>query len=457
MVTDTKPIRIKLPPLHSGGQLQIAESDARFKVVMCGRRYGKTTLGVWLCTRDSLQGKRTWWVAPTYKIAKEGWLILKRLAQQLRQIPELKDIDIREGDREVVFPNGGSIEIRSSDTEDGLRGAGLDGVVMDEAASQRESAWTEEIRPALVDKRGWCLFIGTPKGNNWFAKLYKQAASGERKNWAAWKYTTWDNPLISDEERVELETEYAGRPDKYNQEIMADIGASQYLVYPQFDRSVHIWKWAIPKFDAYFGGLDFGGDQIGAHKSAGIAAGYIEALDTLILLREFEEAGPNITERQLNWIGETEAIFKMLNRKHNKSAPLFWAGDKSQQKFIDILRTFGYRVAPNKGGTGSVRAGIDLVSSRLELRELPQNVRGVFGVDRMARLYYMPELTKFPEHMESYHNYEPKDGNDVVHRDNPVKVNDDLDDALRYLVERKDSRVLGDPQKLYGNILARGR
>lgn len=454
-------VNIKLPPLHqgrdnSGGQVAIASSSARFKVVMCGRRWGKTTLGVWLCVRTALNGGRTWWVAPTYKIAKEGWIILRRLAFQLKSIPQLKDIDIREGDKEVVFPGGGSIEIRSSDTEDGLRGAGLDGVVMDEAASQRESAWTEEIRPALVDKRGWCLFIGTPKGNNWFAKMYVRAASNDRSNWKAWKYTTWDNPLIKDEERIELEEEYAGRPDKYKQEILADIGASQYLVYPQFNRDIHMWKWAIPKFDYYLGGLDFGGDQIGAHKSAGIVAGYVDSLDSIILMREFEESGPNITERQINWIGETEAICQMLNRKHHTRGPVFWAGDKSQQRFLDILRTYGYRVMPNKGGTGSVRAGIDLVSARLELRDIPDNLRQTFGVSQLPRLFYLPELTKFPEHMESYHNYEPKDGDDVIQKDNPVKVNDDLDDAFRYLVERKDGRVIGDPQKLYKNILFGG-
>lgn len=462
---ESPPLQIKLPPLHqglngSGGQVAIAMSPARFKVVMCGRRWGKTTLGVVLCVRTALSGGRTWWVAPTYKIAKEGWVILRRLAYQLKRIEQLKDIDIREGDKEVVFPEsvgGGSVEIRSADTEDGLRGAGLDGVVMDEAGSMRESAWTEEIRPALVDKRGWALFIGTPKGNNWFAKRWKDAESGRRSNWAAWKYSTWDNPLISDEERILLEEEYAGRPDKYAQEIMADIGASQYLVYPTFNRDIHMWKWPIPKFDMFLGGLDFGGDSIGAHKSAGIAGGYVEAIDSIILLREFEESGPNITERQMNWIAETTAIFQQMNRQKNGRAVTFWAADKTQSAFISVLRTNGYRIVPSKGGTGSVRAGCDLVAARLEIRDVPSNIRDTFGVTKLPRVFYMPQLTKFPDHMESYHNYEPRDGDDDIQKDNPVKVNDDLDDAFRYLVERKDGKVIGDPQKLYANVLFRGR
>jgi hypothetical protein len=451
-------IKIELPPLHSGGQQLIAMSPARFKVVMCGRRYGKTTLGVWLCVKSAINGGRAWWVAPTYKIAKEGWIILKRLANQLRTINNnALGVEVREGDMMVNFNAvDGSIEIRSSDTEDGLRGAGLDFVVMDEAASQRESAWTEELRPALMDKRGSALFIGTPKGNNWFAKYWARASTNDRANWAAWKYTSYDNPLITAEEKTELEEEYAGRPDKYAQEILADIGASQYLVYPTFNREVHMWKWPIPKIDVFLGGLDFGGDQIGAHKSAGIAAGYIESIDTILLMREFEESGPNITERQTNWVGETEAVFKMMAKKHRNNPPFYWAGDRSQQRYIDILRSYGHRIIPSKGGTGSVRAGIDLISSRLEVREASIGMQKLFGVSQMPRLFYLPELTQFPHRMENYHNYEPKDDEDAVQKDNPVKVNDDLMDAFRYLVERKDGRVMGDPNVIYKNQLIGG-
>lgn len=460
MVTSTKSrtVNIQLPPLHAGntyyckyhdtihqsggGQLAVVNSPARFKVVMCGRRWGKTVLGVWLCIRTSLQGGRTWWVAPTYKIANEGWVILKRIARQLEAAG--LEVEVRESDKQILFAqSGGMVEVRTSDVEDSLRGAGLDGAVIDEAASHRESAWFEELRHALIDHQGWALFIGTPKGKNWFTRLFDRGNSG-LKNWASWKFETWDNPTITSEEKDELEVEYAGRQDKYRQEILADIGASQFLVYPEFSREVHMWRYALPQFVSYYGGLDFGGDQIGAHKSAGIIGG-LTATDDIILLDEFEEAGPNITERQINWIGEQEGRLALYHRnKKLSTVPIFWRGDKSQSKFLDILRTYGYRVTPNKGNTGSVRAGIDLVSARLAVR------------NGKPKLYYLPHLTKVPEHFENYHNYEPKEG-DVPQRDNPVKVNDDLDDAIRYLIEGKDGHVVGDPQKLYGNILSKVR
>lgn len=442
-------LEINLPPLHSGQQ-EIANSPARFKVVMCGRRFGKTFYGSRECFAYGLSGKRAWWVAPNYKIANEGWTTLKVLARQVNDsLAETKyKIDIREADRQLVFDwfdkrEPGMVEVRSSDVEGSLRGAGLDLAVIDEAASHRASVWTEELRPALIDKRGGCIFIGTPKGNNWFAQLYERTIKGFSPNWKAWKRTTWDNPLISLDEREEIEAEYTGRPDKYAQEIMADIGASQYLVYPQFNREVHSWKKDIPRFVAYYGGLDFGGDQIGAHKSAGIIFGITEH-DEMIALREFEESGPNITERQSLWMGETEQRLKMLHmRNHWPNAPIFWTADKSQFRYIDVLKSYGYKIQKTKGG--KVRAGVDLVSARLTLR------------NGKPMMYYLPHLTKFPEHMESYHNYEPNDDIDVVQKENPVKVNDDLDDAIRYAVERKDGRTIGNPQELFKNSLLKLR
>lgn len=435
-------VQITLPPLHkgrdgTGGQITIAENKTRFKVIMCGRRWGKTMFGVWVSIRTGLQGGRVWWVAPTYKIANEGWTELKKLAYQINEAAGKDFVEIRESDKQLIFPNGGMVEVRTSDVEGSLRGAGLDGVVVDEAASHRESIWVEELRPALIDKRGWAVFIGTPKGRNWFSRLYDRASNDAYPNWAAWKKETWDNPFISDDERIEIEEEYSGRPDKYKQEILADVGASQYLVY-NFDRDVHRWTREAPQFIAYYGGLDFGGNSIGSHKSAGVIAGLTKN-DELIILDEFEEAGPNVTDSQLNWIGSNEARLKMIHRTlRYTQAPIFWAGDRSQMKFLDVLKTYGYRVIPSKGGGGSVLSGLDLVVTRLALR------------NGKPRLYYMPHCLKTVEHFETYHYFEPKDG-DLQQRDNPVKVNDDLDDAIRYMVERCDGHVQGDPQKMYGN------
>lgn len=170
----------------------MAASRARFKVLAAGRRWGKTSLGVTLGLRTGLEGGRAWWVAPTFPLAQVGWRVLKHLS---RKIPR---VEVREADRMVALPGGGEIQVKSADNPDSLRGAGLDGVVIDEAAYAKEEAWTESLRPALADRQGWALFISTPDGLNWFHRLYERA--GRLAGWQAWQCPTWENPRIAEEE-----------------------------------------------------------------------------------------------------------------------------------------------------------------------------------------------------------------------------------------------------------------
>ena len=182
-------------------QLEVHNNPARFKVLSAGRRFGKTRLGVLECLDAASKGGLAWWVAPSYKISQVGWKPLSRIA---RRIP---GVEVRLGDLEVRLPNGGAVAVRSADSEGGLRGEGLDFVVMDEAAFMRESAWTEEIRPALSDKLGKALFISTPKGRNWFWNIYRRGEAQD-PGWASFTYPTGANPYIAKSEieaaRLEL-------------------------------------------------------------------------------------------------------------------------------------------------------------------------------------------------------------------------------------------------------------
>jgi len=436
---NTRTLDIKLPPLHIGrdgkGQVEIANDTSRFKVVVCGRRYGKTTLGVWLCLRTSLVGGLTWWVAPTYPIAMIGWRMLKKIAAQI------PGAVIREGDREVHLPGGGVVVIKSADNPDSLRGEGLDGVVLDEVGQIKQIAWTEALRPALADHQGWALFIGTPKGRNWLWDIFRRAQIAP--NWRAWRKPTSDNPHILlaelDEARMELPLSV------YQQEFEADFGASQLQVYPEFDREIHQWKYpTLPKFDLFYGGLDFGGTTIGSHKSAGLIGGYHKASDTLIELLEFEESGYDVTDRQVMWMAESGAKLSRLQREaHQPMKPIIWAADKSQSAFINIAQKAGFNIHPSRGGKDSVLGGIAVVQRRLTLH-----------LDK-PRLYYMPSLKALPDGIERYRNPEYKEGDDKVQNPNPLKINDDMVDTLRYQVERLDTNVTGDPQKLYQYALAK--
>jgi predicted phage terminase large subunit-like protein len=176
-------------------------SPARNKLVVCGRRWGKTVAGLIAVVeghgprpggfRGALDGAVVWWVAPSYPMATEIWRDLKRSLHEAWT-------DKSESERRIVLPSGGSVAVRSADNPDSLRGVGLDGLVIDEAAFVPEEAWTEALRPTLSDRQGWALFISTPNGQNWFQRLFENAASAP--GWARWQRPTADNPKIPPEE-----------------------------------------------------------------------------------------------------------------------------------------------------------------------------------------------------------------------------------------------------------------
>ena len=177
---------IQLPPLHSA-QMEVVKNMKRFTVFSAGRRWGKTKLGVWLCLKYAWEGKRAWWIAPSYSMTNEAWA-------DLRSIGIEYGIRVKEAERTIVTATGGSVQVRSADDPMKLRGAGLDFVVLDECAFMKPQTWAEVIRPALTEKKGSAFFISTPKGYNFFEKLYSEA--NVLDDWVRFTYPTITNPII---------------------------------------------------------------------------------------------------------------------------------------------------------------------------------------------------------------------------------------------------------------------
>lgn len=158
---------------------------------------------------------RAWWVAPTYKVSEVGWRLIRRLALQI------PGADIQKVARTITLPNGGEVAVRSADNPDSLRGEGLDFVVFDECAFIQEEAWTEAVRPALSDRKGRALFISTPKGNNWFWRLWQRCIDDHDAEWRGWQLPTSDNPYI---DPAEIEAARRGLPERiFAQEYLAQF------------------------------------------------------------------------------------------------------------------------------------------------------------------------------------------------------------------------------------------
>ncbi len=183
--------RITINAKPHPGQAEVHNNPARFKVLAAGRRWGKTRLGVNECLDVAARGGRAWWIAPSYKTGEVGWRPLRRMGAKVKA-------EIRKVDRQVILPGGGWVQVRSADDPQSLRGEGLDYAVFDECPYMREEAWTEAVRPALSDRKGGALFIGTPRGLNWFFDLYKRAK--QLDGWASWTFKTVDNPYIDPDE-----------------------------------------------------------------------------------------------------------------------------------------------------------------------------------------------------------------------------------------------------------------
>ena len=169
----------------------------RFNVLVCHRRWGKTVFAINEdikgATGCRLPNPRTAYIAPLQKQAKRvSWDYAKFFS---RPIP---GITINEAELRIDYPNGGRMEVLGADNADSLRGTYLDLVVLDEFSQMNPSVWSEVIRPALADRKGRAIFIGTPKGHNNFYKLYQRAGSLE--GWYRQLYRASETGILDEEE-----------------------------------------------------------------------------------------------------------------------------------------------------------------------------------------------------------------------------------------------------------------
>ncbi len=216
-------MRANLARLLHPNQQKIYKALKRFTVIAAGRRFGKTRLAALVVFLRAIAKPGVyWWISPSYPIGTPAWRIMRRLARQV-------NATIREVTRTIELPNGSFIEFKSADNPDSLRGEGLSGLVIDESAQVKEEAWTDALRAALSDKQGWAIFIGTPKGKNWFYRLYEYADKPDTEDWAAFTFTSYDNPYIPASE-IDAAKELLPAIT-FAQEFMADFTTKAGKIY----------------------------------------------------------------------------------------------------------------------------------------------------------------------------------------------------------------------------------
>jgi hypothetical protein len=172
------------------GQTTVIDGSRRFNVAACGRRFGKTTLGVNLAVETALDGKPAAWFAPQYKLLLEAWREVKAACSEVTA-------KTNEQEKRIELITGGSVEFWSLSPTAG-RGRKYARVIVDEAAMdpELEETWPRAIRATLADLKGDAWFLSSPLGRNYFRKLYRMGQSDDHPEWASWKLPTLANPFI---------------------------------------------------------------------------------------------------------------------------------------------------------------------------------------------------------------------------------------------------------------------
>ncbi len=195
----------------------------RFACLVCHRRAGKTVACIHdlqdAALRSTLVRPRYAYIAPLRNQAKAvAWDYLKAAMSPLRDL----GATVNEAELRVDYPNGGQVRLHGSDNPDALRGIYLDGVVLDEFADHDPRVWSEVISPALSDRGGWAVFIGTPKGRNEFYKIYKQSQTDD--DWFNLMLKASESKILSDDElEVQRKTK---SEDQYAQEYECSFDAA---------------------------------------------------------------------------------------------------------------------------------------------------------------------------------------------------------------------------------------
>jgi len=247
--TASKTIELILPSLHPAQQRIINEAR-RFNVLACGRRFGKTTLGIDLIIDKALDGYPVGWFSPTYKMLGEVWKEIIETTKQLQT-------RVAKQEHRIELLTGGVIDCWSLDAADSVRGRKYARVIVDEAAMVPNlgDAWQAAIRPTLTDYEGDAFFLSTPKGINFFHECYSRGVDGTQPDWAAWHSPTLDNPHIKP---AEIEAARQELPEQvFRQEYLAEFLQNSGAVFRNIDACLRA-DIGDHKGHQLFAGVDWG-------------------------------------------------------------------------------------------------------------------------------------------------------------------------------------------------------
>ena len=251
----------------------ILNHQARQKVVVAGRRWGKSILSLmWLLTKEIQPGERRWIVGPTYRQLKTTtWPMLRSIMRQY------DGAVINESELSIKLPNDSEIALKGAEQENNLRGSGINMVCMEEYSYIKPHVYEEIIYPMLTTTQGETLFIGTP---NSFDHLYDAylRGQGDDPEWKSWQYTTVEGGFVTEEEIEKAKATMDERT--FKTEFLADFVSTGNRAAYNFDRKLHV-KQAKELTADLFWGVDFNVDYMTAVLGCRYSNGTIHYFDEI--------------------------------------------------------------------------------------------------------------------------------------------------------------------------------
>ena len=387
-------------------QKKVAIDTHRFRVVNCGRRWGKTTLAILEMIAKGIfnDDARICYIAPTYQQARDiAWNELKKitLPVQIRVNESRLEVEIK-----TKSGKSSTIWLRGWENIETLRGQKFNFIVIDEIASMRNFNinWQEVIRPTLTDLKGEVLFISTPKGFNHFYDLY----NFNDEDYKSFHFTTYDNPHLPVEEIDKAKKELPD--DRFAQEYMADFRKQEGLVYKEFNRDIHLFD-ELPdlKDKEVIAGIDFG-----FKNPCAVIHIKVDSDNHFWVTDEWYKK--ERTEEQIAEYVKSCGFNAVYPDPENPSA-------------IEVINSKGINAMEVKKGKGSVIGGID-------------SVRALF---KSNQLHIQKDCLNLIHELETYTYPERKPNNNEPEL--PIKENDHALDALRYALMTYESSGMSDLEK----------
>lgn len=400
----TKEKRFKINFSLTPAQAEIERLSKRFTHIRAGRKFGKTKYSEWKALQwMSKPNSCHWHIAPTYKQARLiSWTSFKRM------IPKEAVSKVNDSDLFIQLKNGSQLFLMGSDDRDTLRGPSPTSMTLEEAAYHKGDVWQEVLEPNLLVHKGPALFISSPRGFNWFKDLEDESnrlnSLGD-SDWATFHFTIYDNPYIdkAEIERIRRSTD----PMVWRQEYMAEYESAVGRVFNVFqDNERHVREVDVPHgtFEAYRA-IDWGMRDDCAALWARVLGNKVH------IYREHAENGLGATAQAKIILGKTPRNETILKTAISHDAV---REDANMQGLTVLWHMMNAGIKPIQPSSRNKD------KSRSMIQELLQE----------DRLVIDPSCTKLRKQLLSY---EWKDS--VVPMEKTADGNDDLVDALHYLVE----------------------